>query len=165
MGVTGAREHASADAAATLVARTRAVTDLPVCVGLGVSTGDQAAEVAAFADGVIVGSAFVRALLDAGDARRTASARSRRSPPSWPKACGAADDRTAAPLASALLAVALTAVAGCADGDSSTGEVTANGEQGWHGTAVSDGYPLPGPDLHRHRGQARARRRPRRPRR
>ena len=41
------------------------MTDKPVCVGLGVSTGDQAAEVAGFADGVIVGSAFVRALLDA----------------------------------------------------------------------------------------------------
>jgi tryptophan synthase alpha chain len=41
------------------------VTDKPVCVGLGVSDGDQAAEVAAFADGVIVGSAFVRALLNA----------------------------------------------------------------------------------------------------
>jgi tryptophan synthase alpha chain len=36
-------------------------------VGLGVSNGDQAAEVAAFADAVIVGSAFVRALLDADD--------------------------------------------------------------------------------------------------
>jgi tryptophan synthase alpha chain len=36
-----------------------------VCVGLGVSNGDQAAEVAGFADGVIVGSAFVRAMLDA----------------------------------------------------------------------------------------------------
>ena len=36
-----------------------------MCVGLGVSTGAQAAEVAAFADGVIVGSAFVRVLLDA----------------------------------------------------------------------------------------------------
>ena len=48
-----------------LVERTRSVTDLPVCVGLGVSTGAQAAEVASFADGVIVGSAFVRVLLDA----------------------------------------------------------------------------------------------------
>ena len=38
--------------------------DLPVGVGLGVSNGDQAAEVASYADGVIVGSAFVRALLD-----------------------------------------------------------------------------------------------------
>jgi len=64
MGVTGARASVG-DAAATLVDRVRRVTDKPVCVGLGVSTGDQAAEVAAFADGVIVGSAFVRALLDA----------------------------------------------------------------------------------------------------
>jgi tryptophan synthase alpha chain len=67
MGVTGARTSVSG-AAETLVARTRAVTDLPVCVGLGVSSGDQAAEVAAFADGVIVGSAFVRRLLDAPSA-------------------------------------------------------------------------------------------------
>ena len=44
----------------------RAQTDLPVCVGLGVSNGDQAAEVAAFADGVIVGSALVAALRDGG---------------------------------------------------------------------------------------------------
>ena len=66
MGVTGAREQVGA-AAAGLVARVRAVTDLPVCVGLGVSTGPQAREVASFADGVIVGSAFVRCLLDAVD--------------------------------------------------------------------------------------------------
>ncbi|HSV38402.1 MAG TPA: tryptophan synthase subunit alpha, partial [Nocardioidaceae bacterium] len=67
MGVTGARDSTS-DLAAPLVARTRAVTDLPVGVGLGVSNGAQAAEVASYADGVIVGSAFVRALLDnAGD--------------------------------------------------------------------------------------------------
>ena len=65
MGVTGTRGTVG-DAAGTLVRRVRAVTDLPVCVGLGVSNGDQAAEVAAFADGVIVGSAFVRAMLDAG---------------------------------------------------------------------------------------------------
>jgi tryptophan synthase alpha chain len=64
MGVTGARA-AVGDAAAGLVARVRAVTDKPVCVGLGVSTGDQAAEIAGYAEGVIVGSAFVRALLDA----------------------------------------------------------------------------------------------------
>ena len=64
MGVTGARSSVGA-AAEQLVERTRSVTDLPVCVGLGVSSGKQAAQVAAFADGVIVGSAFVRALLDA----------------------------------------------------------------------------------------------------
>jgi tryptophan synthase alpha chain len=61
MGVTGVRTSV-ADAARVLVERTRAVTELPICVGLGVSTPEQAAEVASFADGVIVGSAFVRAL-------------------------------------------------------------------------------------------------------
>ena len=64
MGVTGARSSVG-DAAQVLVERTRAVTDLPVCVGLGVSDGAQAAQVAGFADGVIVGSALVRALADA----------------------------------------------------------------------------------------------------
>jgi tryptophan synthase alpha chain len=63
MGVTGARTSTS-DLAGPLVARTKRTTDLPVAVGLGVSTGDQAAEVASYADGVIVGSAFVRTLLD-----------------------------------------------------------------------------------------------------
>ncbi|MDT0265038.1 tryptophan synthase subunit alpha [Streptomyces sp. DSM 44915] len=63
MGVTGGRAAVSAQAAG-LVERTRATTELPVCVGLGVSTGAQAAEVAGFADGVIVGSAFVKAVLD-----------------------------------------------------------------------------------------------------
>jgi tryptophan synthase alpha chain len=73
MGVTGARE-ATSDLAAPLVERTRAVTDLPVGVGLGVSDGDQAAQVAGYADGVIVGSAFVRRLLDAqGDAAAAAA--------------------------------------------------------------------------------------------
>ncbi len=66
MGVTGARETSS-DLAGPLVARTKAVTDLPVAVGLGVSNGAQAEEVAREADGVIVGSAFVRCLLDAPD--------------------------------------------------------------------------------------------------
>ncbi|SDK46129.1 tryptophan synthase, alpha chain [Nocardioides sp. YR527] len=63
MGVTGARAKTS-DLAAPLVARTKQTTDLPVGVGLGVSNGAQAAEMAAYADGVIVGSAFVRTLLD-----------------------------------------------------------------------------------------------------
>jgi len=66
MGVTGARTTTSS-LAAPLVERVRAVTELPIGVGLGVSNGDQAAEVASYADGVIVGSAFVRALLDASD--------------------------------------------------------------------------------------------------
>lgn len=63
MGVTGARDRI-ADTAASLVTRVRRATQLPVAVGLGVGTGEQAAEVAGFADGVIVGSAFVRRLLD-----------------------------------------------------------------------------------------------------
>jgi tryptophan synthase alpha chain len=66
MGITGARDAVSGDAAG-LVKRIREHTDLPVAVGLGVSNGAQAAQVAAFADGVIVGSAFVRRLLDAPD--------------------------------------------------------------------------------------------------
>ncbi len=64
MGVTGVRSTLG-DAAAGLVERTRQVTRLPICVGIGVSNGDQAAQVAGFADGVIVGSAFVRALAEA----------------------------------------------------------------------------------------------------
>ncbi len=66
MGVTGTRTSVSS-AAPTLVARCRPRTSLPIAVGLGVSTGDQAAEVAAYADGVIVGSAFVRRVLAADD--------------------------------------------------------------------------------------------------
>lgn len=68
MGVTGARATTSA-AAPGLVERVRAATELPVGVGLGVSNGEQASEVAGYADGVIVGSAFVRTLLDADDER------------------------------------------------------------------------------------------------
>lgn len=62
MGVTGAREATSASAPA-VVERIRAASDLPVAVGLGVADGSQAAEVAGFADGVVVGSALVRCLL------------------------------------------------------------------------------------------------------
>ena len=66
MGITGARDRVGA-AAAGVVSRVRAATDLPVAVGLGVRDRAQAAEVAGFADGVIVGSAFVQRLLDAPD--------------------------------------------------------------------------------------------------
>lgn len=66
MGVTGQREQTSS-LAPELIARLRKVTDKPLGVGLGVSNGDQAAEVAKFADAVIVGSALVRCLLDAPD--------------------------------------------------------------------------------------------------
>ncbi|MDT0347720.1 tryptophan synthase subunit alpha [Streptomyces litchfieldiae] len=63
MGVTGTRESVSRDAS-DLVRRVRATTELPVCVGLGVSNATQASEVAVFADGVIVGTAFVKTALD-----------------------------------------------------------------------------------------------------
>lgn len=64
MGVTGARTAIDTGASG-LVERTRRHTDLPVGLGLGVGNGAQAAEVAGFADGVIVGSAFIKRLLDA----------------------------------------------------------------------------------------------------
>jgi len=64
MGVTGARATVSSGAA-DLVARVRKVTDLPIAVGLGVSTREQAKGVAAYADGVIVGSAFIMAMQEA----------------------------------------------------------------------------------------------------
>ena len=63
MGVTGERESVGADTAA-VVRRAQAVTDLPVCVGVGVSTPAQARTVCEVADGVVVGSALVRRLLD-----------------------------------------------------------------------------------------------------
>jgi len=64
MGATGARDAVS-DAPPVLVDRVRALTDQPIGVGLGVSSGSQAASIAAYADGVIVGSAFIRRVLDA----------------------------------------------------------------------------------------------------
>jgi tryptophan synthase alpha chain len=64
MGTTGARESVGSQAAG-LVGRVREHTALPVAVGLGVRDGAQAAQVAGFADGVIVGSAFVQRLLAA----------------------------------------------------------------------------------------------------
>ncbi len=64
MGVTGVREAVST-AASSLVRRIRATTELPVCVGIGISNAAQAAQVAGFADGVIVASALVKAILDA----------------------------------------------------------------------------------------------------
>ncbi len=65
MGVTG-EQAVLADSARQVAARIQAHTDLPVCVGIGVSTPDQAATVCEVADGVIVGSALVRRLLEGG---------------------------------------------------------------------------------------------------
>jgi tryptophan synthase alpha chain len=67
MGVTGERTAVSSRAS-DLVARIRSVTDIPVALGVGISGPDAAASAAAVADGVIVGSAVVRRVLEADDA-------------------------------------------------------------------------------------------------
>jgi tryptophan synthase alpha chain len=72
-GVTGAREKVAADLP-EFVARVRksAPAGLPLCVGFGIATPEQAAEVGKIADGVIVGSACVRSIGEAADPRRAA---------------------------------------------------------------------------------------------
>jgi tryptophan synthase alpha chain len=65
LGVTGEREHLAASAL-DIARRLKRLTDKPVLVGIGVSSAEQAAEVAEQADGVIVGSALIRRLLDGG---------------------------------------------------------------------------------------------------
>jgi tryptophan synthase alpha chain len=65
LGVTGERSALPAHAA-RMGKRCKAVTDRPVLIGVGISTPEQAAQAAAYADGVIVGSALVRRLLDGG---------------------------------------------------------------------------------------------------
>ncbi|KWX25151.1 tryptophan synthase subunit alpha [Mycolicibacterium wolinskyi] len=69
MGVTGARDAVSS-AAPELVRRVREVSDIPVGVGLGVRSGEQAAQIGSYADGVIVGSALVSALQSGLDSVR-----------------------------------------------------------------------------------------------
>jgi tryptophan synthase alpha chain len=73
MGVTGARDAVSV-AAPELVRRVKAVSDIPVGVGLGVRSREQAAQIGAYADGVIVGSALVSALKDGIPAVRSLTA-------------------------------------------------------------------------------------------
>ena len=70
MGVTGARDAVSV-AAPELVRRVKAVSDIPVGVGLGVRSREQAAQIGAYADGVIVGSALVSALANGISAVRS----------------------------------------------------------------------------------------------
>jgi len=65
MGITGARAQVDA-AARTLVGRLREAGSGNVCVGIGISTADQVAEVNAYADGAIVGAALVTALAEGG---------------------------------------------------------------------------------------------------
>jgi tryptophan synthase alpha chain len=63
MGVTG-EQATLADSAREVASRIGAVTDVPVCIGIGVSSPEQAATVCEVADGVVVGSALVRRLLE-----------------------------------------------------------------------------------------------------
>jgi tryptophan synthase alpha chain len=78
-GVTGERAALS-DALEPLIARTRAVTNLPLAAGFGISTPQQAGVVAKMADGVVVGSAIVRMIENnASDAELEAFARALRS--------------------------------------------------------------------------------------
>lgn len=77
MGVTGVRSAVD-DSSARLVSATRAAGGARVCVGLGVSTGAQATQVAGYADGVIVGSAVVRTMHRADGDRDAAQADLRR---------------------------------------------------------------------------------------
>nr|AGS49644.1 tryptophan synthase alpha chain [uncultured bacterium esnapd12] len=70
MGVTGARAAVSGTAP-DLVRRVKQISDIPVGIGLGVRSREQAAEIAGYADAVIVGSALVTALDDGLDAMRT----------------------------------------------------------------------------------------------
>lgn len=67
MGVTGVREAITTDIG-DIVRKIRAATNTPVCVGFGISTPDQAKEMAALSDGVIVGSAIVRIIARLGAA-------------------------------------------------------------------------------------------------
>jgi tryptophan synthase alpha chain len=69
MGVTGTRDAVSGNAS-DLVAKIRTASNLPVAVGLGVSNKEQAREVARYADGVIVGSAFIKIIQKYGAGRK-----------------------------------------------------------------------------------------------
>ena len=70
-GVTGARQNLS-DGLADLVARVKACSDTPVCVGFGIGTPEQAGAVGSIADGVIVGSACVKTIGGSKDPVREA---------------------------------------------------------------------------------------------
>jgi tryptophan synthase alpha chain len=78
LGVTGGRTTIGGDLRGAVDA-VRAVTPLPVAVGFGIGTGAQAAAVAEFADGVVVGSALVRAMEDGIESARTLTGELRRA--------------------------------------------------------------------------------------
>jgi tryptophan synthase alpha chain len=76
MGTTGTRDRL-ADSAAVLAARVKAITDRPVLIGFGIAGPGQAAEAARVADGVVVGAALMRRVLDGatpGDLRQAVAA-------------------------------------------------------------------------------------------
>jgi tryptophan synthase alpha chain len=86
MGTTGERDQLAPSGAA-LAARVKQVTDLPVLLGFGISTPEQAAEASAAADGVIVGAAVMRRILDgAGPSEAGEFVASLRAALSWPAA-------------------------------------------------------------------------------
>jgi tryptophan synthase alpha chain len=72
MGVTGERDEISHQVA-EVVNKVKPLTSLPVCVGVGVSNPDQAAQVTRVADGAVVGSALVRRLLEGAGAQGAAT--------------------------------------------------------------------------------------------
>lgn len=65
-GVTGAHS-APSESIASQVTEIRKLTDTPICVGFGITSPEQAAQVASYADGVIVGSAIVRKVQENAD--------------------------------------------------------------------------------------------------
>ncbi len=69
VGITGERQEL-AESALTIAKRLKAITDKPVLIGVGVSNPQQAREVCEVADGVIVGSAVIRRLLDGGSVEK-----------------------------------------------------------------------------------------------
>jgi tryptophan synthase alpha chain len=66
MGITGAREDLDAKARTVVSGVRQSHTEVPVCVGIGISTADQVSEVNSYADGAIVGSVFIKAYRDGG---------------------------------------------------------------------------------------------------
>ena len=66
MGITGAREDLDAKARGVVSGVKSTKTEVPVCVGIGISTAEQVTEVNTYADGAIVGSVFIKAYRDGG---------------------------------------------------------------------------------------------------
>jgi tryptophan synthase alpha chain len=73
LGTTGERDEVPA-ALAELVSGTKAVAEVPVAVGFGIGTAQQAAQVGEISDGVIIGSRLVRAVTEAASAEAAAEA-------------------------------------------------------------------------------------------